>query len=47
LLRYADSQGLDNILRALDEYAKDLDARRFEACSLIREMVKKQETFYD
>jgi 3-hydroxyacyl-CoA dehydrogenase/enoyl-CoA hydratase/3-hydroxybutyryl-CoA epimerase len=47
LLRYADSQGLDNILRALDACAKDLDAERFEACSLLREMAAKQDTFYN
>jgi 3-hydroxyacyl-CoA dehydrogenase/enoyl-CoA hydratase/3-hydroxybutyryl-CoA epimerase len=46
LLRYADSKGLDNILKALDQYARDPDARRFEACALIREMVKKKKAFY-
>jgi len=46
LLRYADSKGLDKILRALDQYARDLDAKRFEACALIREMVKQKKTFY-
>jgi len=46
LLRYADSKGLDKILRALDQYARDLDAMRFEACALIREMVKQKKTFY-
>ncbi len=46
LLRYADSKGLDNILKALDQYARDQDAGRFEACALIREMVKQKKTFY-
>jgi 3-hydroxyacyl-CoA dehydrogenase/enoyl-CoA hydratase/3-hydroxybutyryl-CoA epimerase len=47
LLRYADSQGLDNILKVLDQYGRDLDAKRFEACSLIRDLVKKKQTFYN
>lgn len=46
LLRYADSKGLNNILKSLDQYARDLDAKRFEACALIREMVKQKKTFY-
>lgn len=46
LLRYADSKGLDKILRALDPCARDPDARRFEAYALIREMVKQKKTFY-
>jgi 3-hydroxyacyl-CoA dehydrogenase/enoyl-CoA hydratase/3-hydroxybutyryl-CoA epimerase len=47
LLKYADSRGLDNILRLLDQYAQHLDAKRFEACSLIRELGKKNRTFYN
>ena len=47
LLKYADSRGLDNILRVLDQYARDLDPRRFEACSLIRQLGKKKGTFYN
>jgi 3-hydroxyacyl-CoA dehydrogenase/enoyl-CoA hydratase/3-hydroxybutyryl-CoA epimerase len=46
LLKYADSRGLDNILKVLDQYAQELDAKRFEACSLIRELGKKKRTFY-
>jgi 3-hydroxyacyl-CoA dehydrogenase/enoyl-CoA hydratase/3-hydroxybutyryl-CoA epimerase len=47
LLKYADSRGLGNILRVLDQYAQDLDAKRFEACSLIRELGEKKRTFYN
>ena len=47
LLKYADSRGLDNILKVLDQYAQDLDGKRFEACSLIRELGKKKRTFYN
>jgi 3-hydroxyacyl-CoA dehydrogenase/enoyl-CoA hydratase/3-hydroxybutyryl-CoA epimerase len=47
LLKYADSRGLDHILRVLDQYAQDLDAKRFEACSLIRELGKKKRKFYN
>ena len=46
LFKYADSRGLDNILKVLDQYAQELDAKRFEACSLIRELGKKKRTFY-
>jgi 3-hydroxyacyl-CoA dehydrogenase/enoyl-CoA hydratase/3-hydroxybutyryl-CoA epimerase len=47
LLKYADAKGLDNILRGLDQYAQDVDAKRFEACSLIRELGTKRRTFYN
>ena len=45
LLRYADSRGLDHVLRVLDRYAQELDPKRFEACSLIRDLGKKNRTF--
>ena len=46
LLRYADSLGGDKVLSQLDQYAQQVDAKRFEACSLLRELVKKNGGFY-
>ncbi len=46
LLKYADSLGVDTVLKGLDQYAEDIDRKRFEACSFMREMVKMKETFY-
>ncbi len=46
LLKYADSLGLDNILKTLDQFAEDTDTVRFEPCSLIRELAEKNKSFY-
>ncbi len=47
LLKYADILGPDYILRMLDQCAKNVDQKRFEACSLIKVMAEKNIKFYD
>ncbi len=47
LLRYADSEGLDKILEALDRLAKTIDGDRYQASHYLKELVDQKKKFYD
>jgi len=47
LLRYADNEGPDRILRAIDGYAKNVDKDRYAASPFLRKMVEDKRKFYD
>jgi 3-hydroxyacyl-CoA dehydrogenase/enoyl-CoA hydratase/3-hydroxybutyryl-CoA epimerase len=46
LLRYADSVGIENIVRDLEEFEKETGGKRFKPCGSLREKAKKKEIFY-
>ncbi len=46
LLRYADSVGLANIVKDLERFQNQVDAKRFEPSAYLRELAKKGGTFY-
>jgi 3-hydroxyacyl-CoA dehydrogenase/enoyl-CoA hydratase/3-hydroxybutyryl-CoA epimerase len=46
LLRYADSEGLDKILAALNNFATTVDKDRYKASSYLVELVESKTTFY-
>lgn len=47
ILRYADSEGLERILGAIDKYAQSVDSKRYEASVLLRNLVKNKTKFYE
>ena len=47
LLRYADSEGLDDIVKALDQYAEQVSADRYAACDYLKKLVAQSKRFYD
>ena len=46
LLRYADSEGLDKILAALNNFAKSIDGERYKASTYLIDLVESKMTFY-
>lgn len=46
LLRYADFEGLDKILEALNHFANSVDKDRYKASSYLVELVESKMTFY-
>lgn len=46
-LKYADFEGLDRILDALDRYASQVDTERYKAANLLRQLVKSSTKFYE
>lgn len=47
LLRYADSQGLDKILEAINHYCETVDFDRYQASNYLKDLVEKKQKFYD
>ena len=47
LLRYADSEGLDKILNALNNFSQTVDVERFKPCSYLEKLVESKTTFYE
>ncbi|MCP4914094.1 MAG: fatty oxidation complex subunit alpha [Oligoflexia bacterium] len=47
LLRYADSEGLDKILSAINEYSESVDFDRYQASNFLKNLVKEKKKFYD
>lgn len=46
LLRYADSEGVDKILGALNNFASTVDKDRYKASSYLEQLVESKTTFY-
>ena len=46
LLRYADSVGIDNIVKDLQYFEKEFDAGRFKPCRNLLDMLEKRRNFY-
>ena len=47
LLKYADGEGLENILNALEGFSKEVDPERFKPSELLRQLVQDKKKFYD
>ncbi len=47
LLRYADSEGLDNILHKMNKFAEDVDGDRYKAAPLLERLVADKCKFYE
>jgi 3-hydroxyacyl-CoA dehydrogenase/enoyl-CoA hydratase/3-hydroxybutyryl-CoA epimerase len=47
LLRYADAEGLDKIIEALDKFAESVDADRYKACDFLKDLVSQKKKFYE
>jgi 3-hydroxyacyl-CoA dehydrogenase/enoyl-CoA hydratase/3-hydroxybutyryl-CoA epimerase len=47
LLRYADAEGLDKILAALNNFSETVDLERFRPCSYLVNLVESKTTFYE
>lgn len=47
LLKYADSEGLDQILKAIEGFAKEVDADRYQPSELLKRLVADKKKFYD
>lgn len=47
LLRYADSEGLDRILNAINGHAESVDKDRYEASGYLKMLVDNKKKFYD
>lgn len=47
LLKYADSEGLERILGAIEKFSQEVDSDRYEASPLLKELVEKKKKFYE
>jgi 3-hydroxyacyl-CoA dehydrogenase / enoyl-CoA hydratase / 3-hydroxybutyryl-CoA epimerase len=47
LLRYADSEGLERILGAIDRFSESVDFDRYQASIFLKDLVKQNKKFYD
>ncbi len=47
LLRYADSEGLDKILAALNSFSESVDKDRYQASDFLVDLVESKTTFYE
>ncbi len=47
LLRYADTEGLDNIVSAIEKFSQDVSETRFKLAPLLKEMIESKKKFYD
>ncbi len=47
LLRYADHEGPDRILEAIDNFSKTVDKHRYQASSYLRNLVENKKKFYE
>lgn len=46
LLKYADSEGLDRISKAIERFADDVDSKRYEMSPYLKKLVENEEKFY-
>lgn len=46
LLRYADSEGLERIVGAIDKFASEVDKDRYELSSYLKNLAENKQTFY-
>lgn len=47
LLKYADSEGLEQILEAIEGFSKEVDADRYKPSELLKKLVSDKKKFYD
>lgn len=47
LLRYADHEGLDKILNALNNFAETVNKDRYTACDYLKNLVNNKSSFYE
>jgi 3-hydroxyacyl-CoA dehydrogenase/enoyl-CoA hydratase/3-hydroxybutyryl-CoA epimerase len=47
LLRYADSEGLDRILNAINKYSESVDFDRYQPSPYLKNLVENKKKFYD
>ena len=47
LLRYADSEGLENILEAINKFSESVDFDRYQASNFLKDLVANKKKFYD
>jgi len=46
-LRYADSEGLDNIVNKINKFAEDVDRDRYALAPLLKDLVDAKKKFYE
>lgn len=47
LLKYADTEGLDRIVEALDKFATTVDKDRYTTCDFLKKLVEQKKKFYE
>ena len=47
MLRYADSEGLDRLVNAMEERATSVDKDRYTPCAYLKDLVANKKKFYD
>lgn len=47
LLKYADGEGLDRIVSALDKYSSEVNQHRYAASDFLKKLVEQKKKFYD
>jgi 3-hydroxyacyl-CoA dehydrogenase/enoyl-CoA hydratase/3-hydroxybutyryl-CoA epimerase len=47
LLRYADSEGLDNIVHKMNKYAEDVNSDRYAVAPLLKKLLDNKQKFYE
>ncbi len=47
LLRYADSEGLERIAKTIQEYADNVDAKRYALSDYLKNLVEQKKKFYE
>lgn len=47
LLRYADSEGLDNIVHKMNKYAEDVNSDRYAVAPLLQKLLDNKQKFYE
>ncbi|MEX0798865.1 MAG: 3-hydroxyacyl-CoA dehydrogenase family protein, partial [Bacteriovoracaceae bacterium] len=47
LLKYADSEGLDRIMSAIEGFEKEVDSERYKPSPLLKDLVRNKKKFYD
>lgn len=47
LLKYADSEGLDNIVHKMKKFSDDVDSDRYELAPLLKRLVDEKKKFYE
>jgi 3-hydroxyacyl-CoA dehydrogenase / enoyl-CoA hydratase / 3-hydroxybutyryl-CoA epimerase len=47
LLRYADAEGLDRVVGAIENFANHVDSKRYQLSSYLKNLSEKSQKFYD
>lgn len=47
LLRYADSEGLENIVHKMSKYAEDINSERYKVAPLLQKLMDNKQKFYE